>query len=257
HQRLFEVICTLREGGRPVDLVMLHDALHGRGWLAGVGGYLYLQDLWESLPSAANVVYYARIVRDKAMLRGLILAANEMLRRAYHGDGSVRDQLADAERAVYALSHLGSEGRVRTASEILKEVMSRIEQRQLRGRPDGLPSGMGTLDNLIAGWQPGTLSYLAARPSVGKTAVAGWMARYLVGYGASVLFVSLEQSDVDILERLLSGESGVSLHQLRHGRLNAADAEAILAARDSLALAPLLIDDRPGQTVGRIAANAR
>lgn len=266
HQKIFQAIIDCYNEGKPVDLVILHDVLKQRKQLEDVGGVAYLADLWDAAPTAANAEYYARIVRDKAILRNLIHTSTELLRDAYDGFMSPDELLGAAERKVLEIAEKGTTGETHTLEKTLLEAFDRIDARAGTAHlaVSGIPTGYVDLDNLTAGLQNNELIILAARPSVGKTAFALNVVRHvIVEERLPVFFVSLEQSRVELAERLLCSQARVDSHRLRKGHLNHDDLERLIAGGDQLkgnarqGYVKLFIDDTPAQGMLRIAANAR
>jgi replicative DNA helicase len=260
HQKIFETIVALNDrGGRPVDLVILAEALKQREWLEDAGGYGYLAELWDAAPTAANAEYYAQIVRDKALVRNLIHAGNEILGDAYKQTMPAEDLVASAEKKIFDVAMKGASDQVVTLQTAIDETYDRIDVMIKGGSSETrLSSGFTDLDELIAGFSASELTILAARPSVGKTAFALNLARHLIlAERAMVFFVSLEMSKLELAERLLCSQARVDSHRLRRGTLTADDMEKLIDAGNALRGAPLFIDDSATQGMTRIAANAR
>jgi replicative DNA helicase len=260
HRRIFEIMVELADQGRPVDLVTLGEQIQRRGWVQEIGGYGYLGLLWEAAPTAANAAYYAEIVRDKALVRNLITASTEVLREAYDQSCPAEHLLENAERRILEIAEWGITGQTHDLDRALREAFNRIDARHGRGDQtiSGLPTGFLDLDELTAGLQDSELVIVAARPSVGKTAFALNLTRHIaVEEGFPVFFVSLEQSRIELAERLLCAQARVDSHKLRKGRLNAEERARLIAAGGELRTAQVFIDDSPGQNMLRIAANAR
>jgi len=260
HQKTFQAIITLYDKGSPVDLVLLADLLKEQKYIEDVGGYGYLAELWDAAPTAANSEHYARIVRDKAIVRNLIHAGTEILRDSYDQAMPADELLEGAERKILDIAQLGVTGQTYTLQEALHDAYDRIDTRSQRDHMSlsGLPTGYLDLDNLTAGFQNSELVIVAARPSVGKTAFALNLARHIaVEERQPVFFVSLEQSRVELAERLLCCQARVNSHNLRKGHLSSEDMQKLIEAGDGLRQAKLFIDDSPGQSMLRIAANAR
>ncbi|OWK45351.1 replicative DNA helicase [Fimbriiglobus ruber] len=266
HQKIFQVIIDLYQDGKPVDLVILHETLKSRKQLEDAGGVPYLADLWEAAPTAANAEYYARIIRDKALVRNLIHTSTELLRDAYDGTTSADELLGQAERKILEIAEKGTTGETHTLEKTIREAFDRIDKRA--GTAHLAISGIGTgyvdLDNITAGLQNNELIIIAARPSVGKTAFALNVVRHvIVEERLPVFFVSLEQSRVELAERLLCCQARVDSHKLRKGHLNSDDMQKLLNAGEQLTgnardgKVKLFIDDTPGQSMLRISANAR
>jgi replicative DNA helicase len=260
HQKIYHAMLALYEKGHPVDLIVLAEELKQRGQIEDVGGYGYLAELWDAAPTAANAEYYARIVRDRAVVRNLIHASTEILRDAYDQTQPADELLEGAERKILDVAQLGVTGQTFTLQQALDDAYDRIDNRQ--GREDlsisGLPTGYADLDEITAGLQDSELVIIAARPSVGKTAFSLNLVRNIVVEERKpVFFVSLEQSRIELAERLLCCQAKVDSHRLRKGSLGSEDMERLLEAGGVLRNAKLFIDDTPGQGMLRIAANAR
>lgn len=265
HQKIFQAIIDLYNDGKPVDLPILFETLKSRKQVEDVGGAAYMAELWDSAPTAANAEYYARIVRDKAVVRNLIHANTELLRDAYDGVMSADELLGMAERKVLEIAEQGTVGVTKTLEDAMHEAFDRIDA---KARGDitgaGIPTGFVDLDNLTAGLHNNELVIIAARPSVGKTAYALNVVRHVVvEEKLPAFFVSLEMAKVELAERLLCCQSRVDAHRVRKGQLNSDDIQKLIAAQDSLkgnardGFVKLFIDDAPQQTMLRIAANAR
>jgi replicative DNA helicase len=260
HQKIFRGITALYDKGHPVDLVTLADWLKEQKYLEDVGGYAYLAELWDAAPTAANAEYYARIVRDKGVVRNLIHASTEILRDAYDQGQAADDLLEGAERKILDIAQMGVTGQTITLRDALQEAYDRIDQRSGREHTEvsGLPTGFLDLDALTAGLQNSELIIIAARPSVGKTSLALNLVRHLIVEAAQpVFFVSLEQSRIELAERLLCCQARVDSHKLRKGHLGGEEMQKLIEAGELLRQGRLFIDDTAGQGMLRIAANAR
>jgi replicative DNA helicase len=260
HRKIYKGIIDLYDRGHPVDLVMLAELLKEQKHIEDVGGYGYLGELWDAAPTAANAEYYSRIVRDKAIVRHLIHASTEILRDSYDQVMPADELLEAAERKVLDIAQMGITGQTYILEEVLREAYDRIDKRHTQDQwsISGLPTGFVDLDEKTAGLQNSELIVIAARPSVGKTAFALNLARHIaVEDNRPVFFVSLEQSRIELAERLLCGQARVDSHKLRRGNLSSDDMDKLIAAGGILKSAKLFIDDTPGQGMLRIAANAR
>jgi replicative DNA helicase len=260
HQKTFNAITSLYDRGHPVDLVMLAELLKEQKHIEDVGGYAYLGELWDAAPTAANAEYYARIVRDKAIVRHLIHASTEVLRDAYDQAMPADELLESAERKILDIAQMGITGQTYTLQQALTEAYDRIDTRQQRDQMSisGLDTGFIDLNDKTAGLQNSELIILAARPSVGKTAFALNIARHVAIERENPVFVvSLEQSRIELAERLLCCQARVDSQKLRKGHLSSQDMEMLIEAGGTLRDAKLFIDDTPGQGMLRIAANAR
>jgi replicative DNA helicase len=261
HQKIFNAIKTLRhDRNQPVDLVTLAEYLKEQKHIEDIGGYAYLAELWDASPTAANAVYYAKIVRDKALIRHLIHASTEILRDAYDQSAPADELLEGAERKVLEIAEMGVIDQTKSLQEALTDAYDRIDTRTQHGQQavSGVPTGYNQLNEYTAGLQNGELVVVAARPSVGKTSFALSLARNIaVDEKLPVFFVSLEQSRIELAERLLSAQARVENHKIRKGQLNSDDMQRLIVAGDQLRQGKIFIDDSPGQNLLRIAANAR
>jgi replicative DNA helicase len=260
HQKIFLAIRSIYDRGHPVDLVMLAEYLKEQKQIEDIGGYAYLAELWDAAPTAANAEYYARIVRDKSVVRNLIHSSTEILRDAYDQAMPADDLLEGAERKILDIAQRGMTGQTFKLEDVLLEAYDRIDNRQRHGQMSisGLPTGFHDLDNITAGLQNSELVIIAARPSVGKTAFALNLVRHVaIEEEHPAFFVSLEQSRVELAERLLCCQGRVDSHKLRKGHLGSEDMDKLMMAAGVLKKAKLFIDDTPGQGLLRIAANAR
>jgi replicative DNA helicase len=265
HQKIYQALCDLRTDGQPLDLVLLHDRLRKNKQLEDVGGVMYLTELWEAVPTGANAEYHAKLVRDTAMVRGLIHASNEILRDSYDRTQSSDELVAQAERKIMDIAKASMVGETHTLSETIKTAFERLDSRI--GKDNLAISGMATgyvdLDNITAGLQNSELVIIAARPSVGKTAFALNVVRNIVteavahGHSPVVLFFSLEMARIELAERLLCCQSRVDSHRVRKGHLNSDDIQKLMDAGDVLRRARLYIDDTPSRTMIQIGASAR
>jgi replicative DNA helicase len=260
HQKIYRGITGLYDRGHPVDTVLLADWLKQQNLIEDIGGYVYLGELWDAAPTAANAQHYARIVRDKAILRNLIHASNEILRDAHDHIMPAEELLDAAERKVLDIAQMGITGQTFTLEQAMSEAYNRIDLRQQQelGSTSGLATGYVDLDEKTAGLQNSELIIIAARPSVGKTAFALNLVRHIaVEEGRPVFFSSLEQSRIELAERLLCCEARVDGHKLRTGHQSSEEMQRLVGAGGVLRNAKVFIDDTPGQGMLRISANAR
>ena len=265
HQKIYQALTDLSNESQPLDLVLLYDRLRKNKQLEDVGGKDYLVELWEAVPTGANAEYHAKLVRDTAMVRGLIHAGNEILRDSYDRTQSADELVAQAERKIMDIAKQSMVGETKLLTEIVREAFDRIDSRQ--GKDSLSISGMATgyvdLDNITAGLQNSELVIIAARPSVGKTAFALNVVRNVVtehhgsGHSPVVLFFSLEMARIELAERLLCCQSRVDSHKVRKGHLNSDDITKLMEAGDVLRKARLYIDDTPSRTMIQIGASAR
>lgn len=260
HQAIAEAIFAINDRGKPVDLVTVADVMKRNGTLEDAGGYSGLAKIFDNHVTAANVEHYARIVWEHAVARSLIVAGEAIADEGRHRTGSAEEMLEKAEKTLFRIAETGIAGETVDLSTCVSESYDRIDARHERkaGSVSGLATGYYDLDDKTAGLQNGELVILAARPSQGKTALALALARNIsILNGEPILFVSLEQSRVELADRLMCCQAKVDMHQLRSGRLGSGEMQKLIEAGGALRSAPFLIDDAAGQGMGRIAANAR
>jgi replicative DNA helicase len=260
HQKIYAAIQRLYENGvRGIDAITLAEELIRRGDFESVGGAAYLADVLEAVPHAAHVRYYSNIVREKWMQRSLIYACTDILSECYDATEDVEGLLQSAERRVFSiLEEQGNTASI-AMSDILMETFNRIDERlQKVGDVTGITTGFTDLDHQTTGFQPTELIILAARPSMGKTALVCNMAEAMARKsGKSILLFSLEQSNLELAERFLAITARINGHDLRAGNLTEAQHDLLVRASDDLARLPLFIDDKPGRTMTQVAALAR
>ncbi len=256
HAELWSAILHLYDTHQSVDVVQLQQLLEDRGSLERVGGLDYIVELADSVPSAANAVHYARIVRDKSMVRQLIAAAGDMLREAYGGAESSAALLDEAEQRIFKIAQESESRQASALSELIREAMERLEQSD--GQPlTGVGSGYAELDVLTGGFQPGELIILAARPSMGKSALALNLCEHIATRGEPVGFFSLEMSSGQLVQRLLASRSGIDGDRMRRNAMRSNEFRALFAACEELQSAPMYFDDTPGLTLLQLRAKAR
>ena len=259
HRTIFRAFQGLFERNEPIDLVTTVDYLTGKNLLESVGGAIYLASLTEMVPSAANVATYAKIINEKAVLRRLIQAASEIMSWCYGGGKNVEEILDHAEAAIFAVT----ENRIRTSysqiKDIVKKSVEAIERfQEYREMVTGVASYYTDLDKLTAGFQASDLIILAARPSMGKTALALCIARNAAMRGGVPVGVfSLEMSKEQLAMRLLCSEARVDSHKIRTGFLSQQECVKLLNAAGSFMEAPMYIDDTPAISALELRAKAR
>ena len=259
HQRIFERMLELGESQQAIDLVTLTEVLARRGELEAAGGAAYVAQLLDGVPRITNVEHYARIVKEKAVLRNLIHAAHAIQQHALDAEDEADAILDRAESYIFQLA----EERVRAGligvKELVRENYERLEKIFSEGRRiTGLATGYARLDNETAGLQPSELIILAARPSMGKTSLALNIAENVaLRKGEPVAVFSLEMSKESLLLRLLASEARVDAHKFRTGHMSKEDWQKIIASLGKLGEAPLWIDDSASSTVMEMGAKAR
>ena len=259
HRRIFERMMTLGETQQAIDLVTLTEDLHRRSELDAAGGAAYLAQLVDGVPRISNVEHYARIVKEKAVLRSLAHRAHAIQQQALDADEDADAILDRAESSIFELA----EDRVRSGligvKELVSENWERLSKIFTEGRRiTGLATGYPELDNELAGLQPSELIILAARPSMGKTALALNIAENVaLRKNAPVAIFSLEMSKESLLLRLLASRAHVDAHKFRTGHINRDDWGRITETLNELGEAPIWIDDSASTTVMEIGAKAR
>ncbi|WP_100445355.1 replicative DNA helicase [Glycomyces xiaoerkulensis] len=262
HGIIFDVICDKFAGGDPADAVTVAAALADSGDLAKVGGGPYLHDLLDAVPTAANAGYYARIVKDKAILRRLIEAGTRVVQLGYGSGqgGSDIDDLVDlAQQAVYDVTEKRQSEDFSVLSDLLQPAMDEIEAIGAnQGVLTGVPTGFADLDRLLSGLQPGQLVIVAGRPGLGKsTAAMDFMRHASLHHRHPAALFSLEMSKLEIVMRLLSAETRVPMHVLRSGDLSDDDWTRLAKRMGDISEAPLFVDDTASMTMMEIRAKAR
>lgn len=259
HRIVFEAMLEMSYKGSPIDMLSLSEFLRDKNLFEKVGGVAFITHLSNISPSAANATYYAKIVKDKALLRNLINAASDIADSAFAGSDDIVNLLDNAERKVLAISASHDTGSAVPVKSLLKEAIGRIEMAyEAKGGLTGLPSGFDDLDRLTSGLQPSDLILLAARPSMGKTALTlNLAANVALRKKKSVAFFSLEMSSIQLLMRLISSESGVDSKQIQRGDVSPDEWAAIMGACDNLYNAPIYIDDNSNINVAELRSRAR
>ncbi len=259
HQQIFQAIITLYDQNKPVDLITLTHELRKRRKLKEAGGRVYLINLLESTPTAANLEYYARIVLEKATLRNLADVATGIVTECYQPQVEADNLLDKAEQQIFNLSESRMRGGFVHIGEILPHTFEAIEEFHKReGFVTGIPSGFKELDSLTSGFQKSELVIIAGRPSMGKTAFSLSIAQYVsIKEKLPVAIFSLEMSKSQLVQRMLCSEARVDSHLLRTGRLPNRDWPRLSIAVGPLSEAPIFIDDTPAIGVLEMRAKAR
>lgn len=259
HARIFEAAVTLYERHNPVDVLTLSDTLNANGLLEMVGGASYLTELTNFVPTAAHAEQYASMIKDKAMRRRLIKASQDITAMGFDETHTLQELVEQAEARLFEVSQQKVKQDVTSIEDVLGTSFERLEElHRDKGKLRGVPSGFRDLDAMLAGFQPSDLIILAARPSMGKTALSLNLAHNVaVKAGLPVIFFSLEMSKEQLVDRMLSAESGVDSWKLRTGDLDDSDFEKIGIAMGTLSEAPVYIDDTPGISVSDMRTKAR
>ncbi|EHQ92342.1 replicative DNA helicase [Desulfosporosinus youngiae] len=259
HRLIFSAVQELFEKGDPVDLVSVAEVLRRQGRLEQVGGIAAISEIARSVPSAANVEYYARIVSEKALLRQLIRATSSILERGYEPGEEARSLLEEAEKLILDLSRQRVKDGFSAIRDVLLDTFEKIEYLYAnKGNLTGVPTFFTDLDRMTAGWQPSDLVIIAARPSMGKTALVLNMAQNAaVRAKVAVAIFSLEMSKEQLVQRMLCGEALVDQQRVRTGDLLDTDWPKLTRAVGPLSDAPIFIDDTVGITLAELRSKAR
>lgn len=259
HQRIYEALSQLYERHEAIDVLTLADRLRNNGYLDSVGGASYLTELTNFVPTAAHVEQYADIVAQKALRRRLIAASKQISGLGYDETKQLRELVEEAETKLFEVSQQQVKQSVIGLEAILAESFDRLDDlHKDKQKIRGVPTGYKDLDNMLAGFQRSDLFILAARPAMGKTALMlNFAHNVAVQSQQSVLFFSLEMSKEQLVDRLLSMESGVDAWALRTGNLTDSDFEKIGHAMGTLSEAPMYIDDTPGITISDLRTKSR
>lgn len=255
HNMIYQAMIDLYEKSEPIDLLSLTSRLKDKKQLEQIGGASYLTSLVNNIPTAAYVVHYAKIVRQKKTLRDLIEASYHISRLGYQETENIEDLLDKAEQKIFGISQRSLTQEFLPIKSSLEEAFERIDNLHKDNKTlRGVPTGFTDLDNLLAGLQKSDLIILAARPSLGKTSLAMDIARHIgVREKIPVGIFSLEMSKDQVVDRFLAAEAGISLWGLRTGKLSSEDADndfvKLQEAIANLSEAPIFIDDAPSPTV--------
>jgi replicative DNA helicase len=259
HQRIYEAVQQLYERRSPIDVLTLADQLKANNYLDHVGGPGYLTELTNFVPTAAHVEQYAEIVAQKSMRRRLIQASQEMVTLGYDESKALRELIEEAEQRLFQVSQQHVKQSIVSLEDILAESFERLDDlHKDSNKIRGVPTNYVDLDATLAGLQRSDLFILAARPSMGKTAFVLNLAHNVaVNSKEPVLIFSLEMSKEQLVDRLLSMQSGVDAWALRTGNLTDTDFEKLGQAMGTLSEAKMFIDDTPGITVSDMRTKAR
>ena len=259
HRHVFTQMIALADAQQAIDLVTLTEELHRRGELEASGGAPYLASLVDGVPRVSNVEHYARIVKEKAILRNLIHATHSIQQRALEGEEGADAILDNAESSIFALAEDRVKAGLLPIKDIVRDNFDRLEKIFREGKSiTGISTGYGELDKLLSGLQPSELIILAARPSQGKTALALNLAENIgIRGGLPVAVFSLEMSKESLLQRLVASVAQVDAHKFRSGPLSREDWKRMTEALSKIASSPLWVDDAGSTSVLEIGAKAR
>jgi replicative DNA helicase len=260
HEQVFDAITDIFGRGEPVDAVTVANELTVRGTLSKVGGAAYLHTLISSVPTAANAGYYAGIVRERAVLRGLVAAGTRIVQLGYAAQGGDVDDLVNAAQSeVHKVTERRASEDYQVLGSLLDTTVDEIEAAGSRGgKMIGVPTGFADLDALTHGLHPGQMIVVAARPALGKSTLGLDVARHAaIKHKLCTVIFSLEMSRTEITTRLLSAEARLMLQSLRTGKVDEAGWAKIARVVGEVADAPLYIDDSPNLNLMEIRAKAR
>lgn len=260
HREIYRSILDLFMKGDPIDILSITNKLKTRELLERTGGASYLTELVETVPAAGNGLYYAELVQNKSILRGLINAAGDIAEMAYSDPENVEEVMDTAEKKIYQVTNAPTTQKFTPIGSSLTEAWQRFEELNSGTHEHrGVPTGFKALDDFLSGLQRSDLIILAARPSMGKTTFALDIARNAaLRYGKSVGIFSLEMSDQQLVDRMLAAEAQVDSWKLRTGKLsNDKEYEAVQSAMARLSEAPIHIDDQPGNNILKMRSSAR
>jgi len=258
HRVTFKAMVSLFEKNEPQDIITVTNILKDQNQLDAIGGPAYLANLTDIVPVAANIIYYAQIIRSKAILRRLIQTCTEIATRCYEEQDDIDSLVDDAEQTIFEISRTKSSQDFQALSKIIPETFKRVEK--LAERKElitGVPTGYDDLDRITSGLQSSDLIILAGRPSMGKTAISLGLALNAARNGFSTGFFSLEMSAEQLTLRILSSESGIPHHSIRNATISSEEWLELTSVAGSLAEMKLFIDDTAMLTLMDLRAKAR
>lgn len=263
HEIIFSAILDLYKKNEPIDLLTVSSVLKSKKTLKDIGGLSYLTTLMNSVPTASHIIHYAKIIRQKRVLRDLISASHQIQELGWQENEDTDALLDEAEKKIFSVSQISNIREFQHIKDHLNSAFERIDKRHKGDGAHGIPTGFADLDNILAGFQKSDLIVLAARPSLGKTSLALDIARHAAtSEKIPVGIFSLEMSKEQLVERLIASEAGVDLWRLRTGKLSDEGTEdndfiRISQALNRLSLAPIYIDDTASPNVLQIRTMAR
>lgn len=259
HSIIFSAMAELSERREPIDLVTLANKLRSKGLLEQIGGVETLTRLAHAVPNSANVAYYSQLVKEKSLRRRVITEANDIIQEALKDQGDVKDFIDTVEQRILGVADVRTQGSFSAVGEVVQDSIRIIEKLYDRKEPvTGVPSGFTDLDLMTAGFQPSDLIIIAARPSMGKTALALCMGSSVaIENKTAVAVFSLEMSKEQLVLRMLCSEALVDNSKVRTGHLGDKDFPRLVDAASRIAEAPMFIDDTPAVTVSELRAKCR
>lgn len=256
---VFKTMLSLFKKGEPIDATTMVSALTNQGDISKIGGMNYVVELVNSTPTSKNVEHYAKLVKEKATLRKVITDLSESLSSAYQGDVSISDIISKTEKSMLDISNQNTGTGFRNVADILDTHMQMVETRsQTDGFVTGLSTGFVGLDKITTGLHEGNLIILAARPAMGKTALALNIAKYVAAKeGKPAVIFSLEMSAEELIERMVASEGMVPGYHLKTGNLSTDEWKRLVQAQSNLYDTPIFVDDTAGIRISEIRSNAR
>ncbi len=259
HRIIFDAVVTLYNRAEPVDLIMVTELLRQKNALESVGGASYISSLANMVPTAANAEYYASIVKDKSIYRALVNAGNQISSMGFESGQDVEQTMDRAQQLIFNISQKGRIKTIDDMNTVLMRTFDRIERLyETKGAVTGVPTGFTEMDRMLSGLQPSELIIIAARPSMGKTALALNIATHVaLNDKKPVLIFSLEMSQDLLAQRMLCAQASVNAQELRRGNLTDSDWPKLSQAIGKASEAPIFIDDTPTISALEIRSRAR
>jgi len=259
NKAIYDAMFALSSSNQPIDYLTVGEQLQKDGTLKMVGGKAYLAELSEKVSSAVNISSYAEIIAQKYLARELIRVSTKIQTQAYDPQVDVNELIKTTEEEIFAVTQTNVRQEAIQVNNVIKEVINKIQDAgNNKGNYTGVPSGFTALDDIIYGWQPGTLNVIAARPAMGKTAFALSMAKSMtVDYDKKICLFSLEMSTIELTTRLLVNVSEIGGEKIKKGKLMPFEWEVLTKKAQLLSNAKLFIDDTPGLTIFELCSKAR
>jgi len=259
HKKIFLAFLELSENNTPLDIITVTELLQKKGELTNIGGATYLASLVDSVPTTANITHYAKIIKEKSILRSLIAKATDIVNMGFEASEDVAEILDKAEEAIFSITQQRIQTSYYSIKEIIKQTFKTIEElSSKRDSVTGIPTGFVDFDRLTAGLQPSDLIIIAGRPVMGKTSFTLNIAQHAATRaGVPVGFFSLEMSKEQLALRMLCAEARINSQKIRSGFLSERDWLRLTDAAATLSEAPIFIDDTPALSVLEIRAKAR
>ena len=256
---MFQTMVEMNNEGKSVDIVTLQERLKAKNIASDIYSVAFIRDLLAAVPTSANIRQYASIVKEKSILRNIIKVNNNIANACYAGTQPTEDILADTEKQIFELVKNKGEHVYTPIDKVVLEALDRIQAAaKNRGAVTGIPTGFKDLDNYLSGLQPSDFVLIAARPSMGKTACVLNVAENVsIKQGITTAIFSLEMSNVQLVNRMLSLESTVEADKIRKGRLDSSDWGKLVEGADSIARSHLIIDDTPSISVAQLRSKCR